>query len=183
SCSEASGGPGISSCAGNVPSGAGVDTSTLGPHTFTVTAKSKDGKSTPVSVGYTVAAAPSATITSPKDGATYTLGEAVGEAFGCSEGQFGPGLANCSAPPRADTTSLASFAFTATASSADGQNGTTTVHYQVVSPSNRFSVKHLKPHLNGTVTFTLAVSGGGDIAIRETASRTTLPNPKPGRLI
>jgi hypothetical protein len=182
SCADGTGGLGIATCTGNVANGAPVDTSTLGTHTFTVTATSKGGQSTPVHVVYTVAAAPSAKIISPTNGAIYTLGQPVVENFGCSEGQFGTGLAGCSAPPRVDTNSLGSFTFSVTATSNDGQSSTTTVHYTVVSPSNMFKVKHLKPHLDGTVTFTLTVPGGGKIAIRETAPRSALPHPKRGRL-
>ena len=54
SCQEGAGGPGISSCTGSVPSGARIDTTTVGPHTFTVTASSEDGRHTTQSVTYTV---------------------------------------------------------------------------------------------------------------------------------
>jgi hypothetical protein len=183
-CTEASGGPGISSCSGNVANGANVDTSTLGTHTFTVTAKSSDGKSTPVTVGYTVAVAPSATITSPKDGATYTLGSVVGVGFGCSEGQYGSGLASCNAPSGVDTNSLGTHAFSVTATSTDGQQSTSTVHYNVARPSNLFKVSKLKARQIGLVSFRLAVPGGGKVGIVETAPRSALPKgkPKPGRL-
>ena len=57
SCTDISGGPGIQSCVdqnGN-PSGTPIDTSTAGPHTFTVTATNKDGLTGTASVSYTVA--------------------------------------------------------------------------------------------------------------------------------
>jgi hypothetical protein len=58
SCTEATGGPGLTSCLdqnGN-PSGAAIDTSTPGQHTFTVTATSSDGLAGQSSVTYTVTA-------------------------------------------------------------------------------------------------------------------------------
>jgi hypothetical protein len=137
SCTEASGGPGISSCTGTVPNGAPIDTSTRGQHTFTVTATSEDGKSTPVSVSYTVAGPPSVAITSPSDGATYTLGEVVGIGYSCAEDQFGPGLESCSVPGVVDTSTTGTFPFTATVTSLDGQTATATVHYNVVAQPNQ----------------------------------------------
>jgi hypothetical protein len=57
-CTEGSGGPGIASCTGTVPNGAAIDTTTLGPHTFTVTATSKDGQTRLVQSSYTVLSLP-----------------------------------------------------------------------------------------------------------------------------
>jgi YVTN family beta-propeller protein len=55
-CQDSAGGPGIASCIGPVPSGQAIDTTTLGRHTFTVTATSKDAQTATSIVTYTVQA-------------------------------------------------------------------------------------------------------------------------------
>lgn len=62
SCSD-NGGSGIATCAGPVPSGSPIDTSTLGPHTFTVNAEDNQGNTDSVTHTYTVVEAPPASIT------------------------------------------------------------------------------------------------------------------------
>jgi hypothetical protein len=63
SCSDGSGGPGISSCVDSngatSDQGGTLDTSTPGTFTYTVTATSGDGQTSSASVSYTVAAPPS----------------------------------------------------------------------------------------------------------------------------
>jgi hypothetical protein len=56
SCAEGAAGTGLSSCVGTDANGAAIDTSTVGTHSFTVTAISSDGESTPVTVSYAVTA-------------------------------------------------------------------------------------------------------------------------------
>jgi hypothetical protein len=60
SCADSLTGPGIASCldGDGRASGAALDTSTVGPHTLTVTATSADGRTATRSVSYTVEAAP-----------------------------------------------------------------------------------------------------------------------------
>ncbi|MFL5824955.1 MAG: hypothetical protein ACJ76V_00370, partial [Thermoleophilaceae bacterium] len=53
-CTDEPGGSGLKSCTGTAPNGGPVDTSTEGPHTFTVTAVDNAGNTTPQSNSYSV---------------------------------------------------------------------------------------------------------------------------------
>jgi YVTN family beta-propeller protein len=55
SCADEAGGSGLASCEGTVPSGAVLDTSSAGPHSFTVTARDAAGNTSTVTHTYTVA--------------------------------------------------------------------------------------------------------------------------------
>jgi hypothetical protein len=182
SCAEGTGGPGLESCSGTVPNGSPINTSTRGPHSFVVVARSHDGLTTPALATYTVAGPPFVSISSPANGATYTRGENVGVSFTCADDQFGPGLASCVGPPAVDTANTGSFPFTVRARSLDGQTMTETVTFNVVLPSNRFTVSHLR-HRNGRVNFQVTVPSAGTLDVVETAPRTELLRPKRGRLV
>ncbi len=96
-CSDATNAPGISSCVdsnGRTTPGA-LDTSTAGTFAYTVTATSSDGQSSTATIHYTVAAPPSATISSPADGQTFNLNQAVATSFSCQDSPDGSGIASC----------------------------------------------------------------------------------------
>ena len=172
-CQDGASGPGISTCTGPVADGQPIDTSSTGPHTFAVTATSSDGQTVTKTVGYTVAAPPSAAITSPTDGATYTKGQVVDAGYGCQDGASGPGISSCSGPVAdgqpIDTSSTGPHTFAVTATSSDGQTVTKTVSYTVSSPENTFGVSHVKTHRDGTITLDVTVPGPGTIDVLETA--------------
>jgi hypothetical protein len=117
-----------------------LDTSTLGQHTYSVTATSADGQSATPSVTYWVASPPAATITSPAAAATYVMNQNVPTSFGCSDGTGGPGIASCvdsigsTSPGVLNTSSPGQDTYSVTATSADGLTRTTSVNYNVIGP-------------------------------------------------
>jgi hypothetical protein len=174
-CAEGAGGPGLASCTGTVPSGAPIDTRTVGLHHFTVTAISKDGMTATANRHYTVIGPPTVSISSPVSGARYLHGRVVKAVYSCGEGAGGPGLASCVGTVAAgnpiDTHRLGRRVFTVTATSKDGQRVATSVTYTVVLrlPNNRFTIGHLVTKRNGTVRFTLKLPGPGIVDVMEVA--------------
>jgi hypothetical protein len=195
-CSEASGGPGISSCTDQNGHGSGsaVDTSSPGQHTFTVTATSGDGQTGSSSVSYTVAAAPSVSITSPANGSTFTKGQAVTASYSCQEGPRGPGIKSCSGPVASghpvDTSTAGQHSFSVTAVSLDGQTVTQTVSYTVRLPSNHpVAPPRITQRRDGRFVVVVKVPGPGRVNILVTAWNDNLAhtlrllNPAPGRFV
>jgi 6-phosphogluconolactonase len=174
SCADGAG-PGIKSCTDGSGSGSPgtLETATVGSHSYTVTATSRDGQTTTASIHYTVAGAPSAQISAPADGATYTRGQVIDAAYGCREGAGGPGLGSCAGTVAAgqpiDTTSRGAHRFTVTAISIDGQRATKTVSYTVALPANRFSIANLRTTTSGRVSFSVRFPGPGTADVLETA--------------
>ncbi len=168
-------GPGISTCTdSNGSTSPGVlNTLTPGSHTDTVTATSKDGQQGTAEISYTVAGAPSAAISSPAGGATYTRGQVIDASYGCREGASGPGLSSCTGTVPAgaaiDTSTPGQHSFAVTALSKDGQRTSATVSYTVVLPDNRFSISDLHTNSHGTVSFRVLFPGPGAADVLETA--------------
>jgi FG-GAP repeat len=195
SCTEGPAGTGLSSCtdSNNSASPGKLDTSTVGSHTYTVTARSKDGHTGTASITYTVAGAPSVQIGSPGSGVTYTRGKHVHAVYACHEGASGPGLSSCTGTVPSGTSigtrTRGVHSFTVTAVSKDGQRATTTVRYRVVLPSNRFRITHVRATRHGTVRFRAVFPGRGRADVLETAwldnfaQAATLLQPAPGRFV
>jgi hypothetical protein len=144
SCASSSYGPTISSCVdsnGAASPGGSLSTSTLGKHTYTVTATSADGQTGTAQLSYTVANPPTAAITVSAPGGVYGLGQKVATAFACAEGTDGPGIASCkdsngatSGSGNLDTSNAGPQTYTVKATSRDGLTGTAKFSYSVVAP-------------------------------------------------
>ena len=193
-CTEGANGPGISACADSNGASGGsghLDTSSAGPHSYTVTATSSDGGTSTATVSYTVANGPVATIARPADGASYAFGKAVAAEFSCADGPGGTGISSCvgtaSNGSNINTTTPGTHTFTVTATSADGQTSTRSVTYTVL-PNNREET-HFKPLANGTFVVTVHVPGPGTVNVLVTAWNDNLAqpakvlNPAPGRFV
>jgi hypothetical protein len=140
SCADEAGGSGLATCTGTVASGAALSTSTAGPHTFTVNATDTAGNPSSATRTYTVLAdttLPTASIVSPADGATFTVGQVVNASYSCAD-TGGAGLATCigsvASGAAIDTATAGTKAFTVTATDQAGNTSSKVVHYTVVAP-------------------------------------------------
>ena len=124
-------------CAGSVADGAALDTSTLGPHTLTVHAEDAAEGTADASASYTVYGPPSVTITSPTDGATYTLSQVVNAAYSCGH-EEGTSIESCAGPVASgaaiDTATPGPHTFMVKAEDDLGGESTESVSYSVSAP-------------------------------------------------
>ena len=138
-CEDDPGGLGIldDGCVGQRPLGFPLDTSTLGTFTFWVTAVDKQLNVTQETIHYSIVdtTPPTIALSSPADGATYTLGQQVPASFSCDD-HGGSGLNGCKGDLAGgallDTSSLGSHSFTVTSYDRAGNVGHETHTYNVV---------------------------------------------------
>ena len=146
---------GLTGCSGSIDGGSAVASGaplagSVGSHTIVVTATDADDQSTEVSHSYTVVAqAPSAQISTPTDGATFTVGSVPNADFSCTAGAGGTlasGLTGCSASIDGGAavatgtplpSSVGSHTIVVTATDSDGQSSMPVSHsYTVTAPSS-----------------------------------------------
>jgi lysophospholipase L1-like esterase len=133
-CTDEEGGSGIAEdyCEGTADHGEPIDTSTLGEHTFTVTATDRAGNVAEVTHTYTVIDVTAPTVASPHEGIEYKLGQSVEAQFTCTDEEGGSGVATCDGPGSLDTSSAGSKTFQVTTRDHAGNEATETVTYRVI---------------------------------------------------
>jgi large repetitive protein len=122
----ATAGQGITSCVGP----AALDTSTEGPHTFTVTATDDLPSAATATGSYFVdGTAPTVGITAPAAGAAFYAGQAVTPAATC--GDAASGVATCAIPAALDTAAPGPHTLTVTATDNVGNAGSASLPYTI----------------------------------------------------
>jgi uncharacterized UPF0146 family protein len=130
----------VDTCVGSVADGEPLDTAGLGQHQFSVTATDLAGNELTVTRSYEVrdVTAPTVTVTSPSDGATFARHAAVAVDFACADDGDGSGLATCVGTVAdgqpLDTATAGTRTFTVTATDAAGNQATVTHTYTVTIP-------------------------------------------------
>jgi hypothetical protein len=125
----------------------------------------------------TVAGAPTISGVSPANNSTFNYGQKVPVTFTCAEGEFGPGLSDCSGFDLNNNTILSGGTVDTTvvgsgqlieidATSGDGLVTSAFINYTVL-PSNLFTVVKTSAGKNGSVTLKLKVPGAGKVVVGE----------------
>jgi len=132
---------GVALCQGPVANGQLIDTSSIGPHTFTVQARDAAGNVTSTTLAYTVAdsAPPTVSVVTPATNATYGRGQTVPANYSCQDEPAGSGIASCDATvangASIDTSTLGTKVFTVVAKDKSGNQTTSQVTYSVIDVS------------------------------------------------
>jgi hypothetical protein len=176
------GGGSISQCGANYCDEFGVGgggSSYAAPQTVNATFGLDSARTPQVTITAPTPGAPTASITTPLNGATYAQSQIVDSSFSCAEGTNGPGIKSCldqngrASGGAIDTSSPGAHTFTVTATSSDGLVGTVSLTYTVAAPKY---VTHAAAGIRFTLTGPGApVAPGGELALSVTrtgASKT-----------
>ena len=148
----------VVTCTGSVANGAPIDTTSLGPKTFTVTASDANGDGASQTVTYLVSdlTPPAIVISSPTDG-SYGLNQTVQAAYSCTDPLATVTSCTGTVPNGAniDTSSIGPQLFEVTATNNQGDFDAQHVNYSVV-PITPTSLS-FGPQLPGTVSAPQAV--------------------------
>ena len=157
-CADAA--SGVASCAGPVPSGSGLDTSTLGTIVFAVTARDALGNQRTVQHSYRVvddSTPPQVRISSPAFRARYARGQRVLADYACSDA--GVGVASCTGSvadgARLPTATPGVRSLTVVATDLAGNQATVARDYVVVGTLPR--VRLTPRRVRGVLTYGLKV--------------------------
>ena len=100
-----------------------------------------DAAGTACDVGAYESAPPAASVTTPANGATFTVGQLVNASYACAPGTgaaLQPGSAGCAAPvsngAAIDTSTVGPHSFTVVATDSDGLTTSATSNYTVIAP-------------------------------------------------
>ena len=148
---------------------------TGGSYPITITANNGVSPNATQNFTLTVDVSPTASITTPAQGASYAQGQSVVSSFSCSQGAGGSPVTSCvdqdnhPSGHAIDTTTPGPHTFTVTAADQDGSTGTASVTYQVAAPPSTTTSTTTAATTSTTSTTTATSS-------TTTSSTTTTPS-------
>ncbi len=159
-----SGGIAPLTCSGSAQNNTALNTATVGAQTFTVTATDAHNQTVKEIVQYTVAAALSASITTPANNAVYDVNQQIKAQYVCSGGASPVSCAGPEANGTAiDTSKTGTFTFSVMAQDADKNTVSASSSYTVVAaPSVTLTTpaNNAVYHVGDTVTAQYSCTGG-----------------------
>ena len=123
---------GTPSCGGPVPSGATIDTSSVGTKQFTVAATDANGVTTTTTATYAVVAPPAIAVTGISTGGTYAQGQELSAQVTCTTSPPIT-IATCTAPGAINTSAPGTYSFNVVATDSNGVSTTEVITYNVVA--------------------------------------------------
>jgi hypothetical protein len=142
-----------------------------GADSFIYQAADPTGDYASAKAALTITAPPSASISTPAAGGTYTMGQPVSTSFSCNEGAGGSGLSSCNDSGGAkaasggaghlDTSTLGAHTYTVTAVSKGGLTGSASIDYTVALAPVPPNEPPEPPGGSGAPPLSIELSGAG----------------------